>query len=116
MARNTVRRYLTDRPPVQRQTPERKCPVTDAVRPRLHELLAEAPRWTCGKQRLTSTRLHELLVVEGYKISARMVPGKVADWKRQPAGGVAPLMYQPGDLAGGFCRGAGRRAWAAAEG
>src|SRR4051812_39390266 len=83
MARNTVRRYLTDTPPVERQAPERKCPVTDAVRPRLHELLAEAPRWTGGKQPLTSTRLHELLVVEGHKISARMVRSEVAEWKRR---------------------------------
>jgi transposase len=99
MARNTVRRYLTDTPPVQRETPERKCPVTDAVRPRLHELLAEAPRWTGGKQRLTSTRLHELLVAEGLKISARMVRGEVAEWKRQRQEVFVPLVYQPGDLA-----------------
>ena len=73
IARNTVRRYLADTPPVGRQPTERKHPVSDAVRPRLHALLGEAPRWAGGKQRLTSMRLHDMLVAEGLKISARMV-------------------------------------------
>jgi transposase len=47
-ARNTVRRYLADTPPVGRQPTERKHPVSDAVRPRLHALLGEAPRRTAG--------------------------------------------------------------------
>ena len=75
LSRNTVRRYLADPPPVpeERRPSERPRPVTDAVRPRLYEILGEAPRWTGGKQRLTRSRLHELLLAEGHKISARMV-------------------------------------------
>jgi transposase len=99
LARNTVRRYLADTPPVGREPTERRHPVSDAVRPRLHALLGEAPRWTGGKQRLTSMRLHEMLVAEGLLISARMVRREVAEWKRQRQEVFVPLVYQPGDLA-----------------
>lgn len=99
IARNTARRYLVDTPPVERRPTERKHPVTDAVRPRLHALLAEAPRWTGGKQRLTSMRLHEMLLAEGLTISARMVRREVAEWKRRRQEVFVPLVYQPGDLA-----------------
>jgi transposase len=99
IARNTVRRYLADTPPVGRQPTERKHPVTDAVRPRLHALLAEAPRWTGGKQRLTSMKLHEMLLAGGLQVSARMVRREVAEWRRQRQEVFVPLVYQPGDLA-----------------
>ena len=49
------------------------------MRPRLEELLAEAPRWTGGKQQLTAARLHELLVGEGLVVSDRVVPEMVAE-------------------------------------
>ena len=49
IARNTVRRYLADPPPVEREETARPSPVADLVRPRLHALLESAPRWTGGK-------------------------------------------------------------------
>ena len=99
VSRNTARRYLDDVPPMRLSTSGRTRRITDAARPRLHALLQEAPRWTGGKQRLTSQRLHEMLVAEGIEISPRSVRLEVAEWKRQRREVFVPLVYKPGDLA-----------------
>lgn len=99
ISRNTARRYLGDAPPLERKTAARPRRISDLVRPRLHAILGEAPRWTGGKQRLTSKRLHELLVAEGFEIGARTVRSEVAEWKRQRQEVFVPLVYKPGDLA-----------------
>ena len=56
-------------------------------------------RWTGGKQRLTATRLHELLVAEGHRVGVTVVKEAVAEWKRQRREVFVPLTYRPGDLA-----------------
>lgn len=99
IARNTVRRYLADPPPAEREEAARPSPVADVVRPRLHALLESAPRWTGGKQRLTSIRLHQLLVAEGYVASPRLVRREMAEWKRRRQEVFVPLVYRPGELA-----------------
>lgn len=99
LSRNTARRYLGDVPPMRPKRADRKRTVTDAARPRLHALLEEAPRWTAGKQRLTSQRLHQMLIGEGYEISPRSVRTEVAEWKRQRREVFVPLVYKPGELA-----------------
>src|SRR2546422_6238403 len=67
----------------------------------LLEELAESSRWTGGKQRLTATRLHELLVTEGHRVGVTLVKEAVAEWKRQRREVFVPLTYRPGDLAEG---------------
>ena len=62
-------------------------------------LLAESVRWTAGKQRLTATRLHTLLVAEGHGVGLTVVKDAVAEWKRQRREVFVPLTYRPGDLA-----------------
>ena len=74
-------------------------PVWDAVAGRVQALLAESVRWTGGKQRLTATRLHELLVAEGHRVGVTVVKDAVAEWKRQRREVFVPLTYRPGDLA-----------------
>jgi transposase len=99
VSRNTVRRYVDGAEPSIRKPVERKRPVSDGVRPRLEALLDDAPRWTGGKQRLTATRLHQMLVAEGHHVSERTVRAHVAEWKRRRQEVFVPLTYQPGDLA-----------------
>src|SRR5690606_32627249 len=70
ISRNTVRRYLQGAEPGVRRRTARARPVLEPVRARLDELLTSAPAWTYGKQRLTATRLHQLLVAEGHTIGA----------------------------------------------
>jgi transposase len=100
VSRNTVRRYVDgDGKPGVRRHVDRGHPVSDRVRPRLEQLLSEAPRWTGGKQRLTAARLHELLVAEGHTVSDRVVRELVAEWKRRRQEVFVPLTYRPGELA-----------------
>jgi hypothetical protein len=67
------------------------------VGPRIEALLAASKDWTGGKQQLTATRLHELLIGEGHRVGASLVKGAVAEWKRQRREVFVPLTYRPGD-------------------
>jgi len=44
-----------------------------------------------GKQQLTATRLHELLMAEGHRVGVTLVKEAVAGWKRQRREVFAPL-------------------------
>src|SRR5438045_3713619 len=97
VSRNTVRRYIEGATPGVRVAVPRRRPVKERIWPRLEQLLAEAPRWTGGKQRLTAARLHELLLTESCVVSDRVVREMVAEWKRRREEVFVPLVYKPGD-------------------
>jgi len=99
ISRRTVRKYLTEAVPIRKETQPRGRPVWAAVGPRIEQLLAESLQWTGGKQRLTATRLHELLVAEGQRVGVTLVKEAVAEWRRQRREVFVPLTYRPGDLA-----------------
>jgi transposase len=100
LARVTVRKYLDEAAPARKaEAAARPRPVWDAVASRLQAVLAESVRWTGGKQRLTATRLHTLLVAEGHRVGLTVVKDAVAEWKRQRREVFVPLTYRPGDLA-----------------
>jgi len=65
LARVTVRKYVDQAAPGGNPRRASASAVWDAVADRVQTLLAESVRWTGGKQRLTATRLHELLLAEG---------------------------------------------------
>ena len=44
--------------------------------------------WTGGKQQLTATRLHELLVAEGHRVGVTLVKEAVAEWRAAAARGL----------------------------
>lgn len=99
ISRLTVRKYLREAAPQRKETAPRARPVWAAVGPRIETLLAESAQWTGGKQRLTATRLHALLVAEGHAVGVTVVKDAVAEWKRQRREVFVPLTYRPGDLA-----------------
>jgi len=99
ISRLTVRKYLEEAAPVRKETLVRPRPIWEAVRARVDGLLAESGRWTGGKQRLTATRLHALLVTEGHRVGVTLIKEAVAEWKRQRREVFVPLTYRPGDLA-----------------
>ena len=100
LARVTVRKYVGQAVPTRtRGAAPRPRPVWDAVAERVQALLADSVRWTGGKQRLTATRLHALLVTEGHRVGVTVVKEAVAEWKRQRREVFVPLTYRPGDLA-----------------
>ena len=99
ISRVTVRKYVEEALPVRKEIGPRARPVWEKVRPRLQALLAESTAWTGGKQQLTATRLHELLVGEGHHVGVTLVKEAVAEWKRLRREVFVPLTYRPGDLA-----------------
>jgi transposase len=99
VSRNTVKRYLELAAPVRSESEPRSRPRWDAAWKRIDELLREAPKWTEGKQRLTATRVHELLAGEGLRVGVTLVKEAVAEWKRQRKEVFVPLAYPAGDLA-----------------
>ena len=99
ISRNTVKQYLARAAPVRVETGPRARPVWEKVGARLEALLADSPQWTGGKQRLTATRLHGMLVSEGFSVGVTTVKQAVADWKRRRREVFVPLVYPAGDLA-----------------
>ena len=99
ISRVTVQKYLTRATPARYDTSARGRPVWDAVGPRIERLLAESTQWTGGKQRLTATRLHQLLRAEGQAVGVTLVKQAVAEWRRQRREVMIPLTYRAGDLA-----------------
>lgn len=85
--------------PARREPGPRARPVWEKVGPRLEALLAASKEWTGGKQQLTATRLHELLVGEGHQVGVTLVKEAVAEWKRRRREVFVPLTYRPGELA-----------------
>lgn len=100
ISRNTVRRYVRGAVPGERAAaPPPVRPAFVAARARLGEILAEAPRWTGGKQRLTAARLHQMLVADGHRVGETVVKEYVREWRRRRQEVFVPLVYVPGDLA-----------------
>jgi transposase len=99
ISRVTVRKYVEGAEPVRREVGPRARPVWEKVGPRIEALLEESKHWTGGKQQLTATRLHELLIGEGHQVGASLVKAAVAESKRQRREVFVPLTYRPGDLA-----------------
>jgi hypothetical protein len=98
ISRLTVKKYLTEAIPVRRETQPRVRPVWEKVRHRIETILAESSQWTAGKQQLTASRLHQLLVGEGQRVGVTLVKDAVAEWRRQRREVFVPLTYRPGDL------------------
>jgi transposase len=99
ISRLTVRKYVGETVPSRTVPAPRARPVWKAVQARVETLLTESAQWTGGKQRLTATRLHELLRAEGKQVGVTVVKAAVAEWRRQRREVFVPLTYRPGDLA-----------------
>jgi transposase len=97
LSRNTVRRYLDQEVVIGvRRATAKPAPVREAVEPRLEALLAGAA--TGGKQRLTGSRVHRLLVGEGMRVGVTLVRDLIRERKRRQQEVFVPLVYRPGDL------------------
>ena len=100
LSRTTVGKYVDQAAPVRKaEAGPRPRPVWDKVGGRVQALLTESAQWTGGKQRLTATRLHGLVVAEGHQVGVTVIKAAMAEWKRQRREVFVPLTYRPGDLA-----------------
>jgi transposase len=100
LSRTTVGKYVEQAMPLRKEEAgPRPRPVWDAVATRVQALLADSAKWTGGKQQLTATRLHAMLVAEGKQVGVTVIKTAVAEWRRQRREVFVPLTYRPGDLA-----------------
>ena len=100
LSRTTVGKYVDQAAPARKaEAGPRPRPVWDKVGGRVQALLTESRQWTGGKQRLTATRLHGLVMAEGHQVGVTLIKAAMAEWKRQRREVFVPLTYRPGDLA-----------------
>jgi transposase len=100
ISRLTVRKYVAEAAPRRKETGPRARPVWDKVGARIEALLVASAQWTGGKQRLTATRLHALLVAEGHAVGVTVVKDAVADaLGRREVEGVEGLHFREARLA-----------------
>lgn len=97
-ARNTVRRLARSEGGGQRRV-ARQAPKREAVAGALDALLVELTPRTRGKQRLTMTRLHELLRERGVDVGYTLVKQLMRERRRRSAEVFVPLHFEPGDVA-----------------
>jgi transposase len=96
LSRNTVTKYLDQCEPF-RSSRRRERPVSEAVKPRLADLIAEWESRTTAKQRITAMRLHRRLVYEGYRAGRKLVGDYWRERRRQGAEVYVPLVHRPAE-------------------
>jgi transposase len=99
VSRQTVKRYLDGAEAGVRQQAARPQPVRSAVASLVAEILEDSRNWTRGKQRLTTRKLHELVLARGGEGSLSLIKEIAREWRRQRAEVFVPLVYTPGDEA-----------------
>jgi len=102
LSRNTIRRYARAKSiPIEKPVAPspRPAPARDEVREAAETIWKSRRAFTAGKQRLTATRLWELLREAGHNASARTVRRLVAEFRDAEREVTVPLVYAPGELA-----------------
>jgi transposase len=100
LSRNTIRRYArAKRVPIDRSLPDRATPVRDGVAEAAASIWKSRRSFTAGKQRLTATRLWELLREAGHAASERTVRRLVAEFRSDEREVTVPLVYGAGEVA-----------------
>lgn len=99
VSRKTIRKYLRDPVPKRVEEEPRPRPVFARARVRMDQLLAEWEGRTTEKQRVTGSRLHEVLVEEGLDVGVTLVRDYLRELRRQKAEVHVPLVHRPGDEA-----------------
>src|SRR3954470_9926454 len=101
LSRNTIRRYVRAKVvPVPRPAgPARATPARELVAEAAAAIWASRRTFTAGKQRLTATRLWELLREAGHTASERTVRRLVARFRSAEREVTVPLVYGPGEVA-----------------
>jgi transposase len=99
VSRNTVRRYLKVSEPVRDESRRRERPVSDAVAPKIEQILEDWDARSTRKQRVTGTRLHRELRKQDVEVGLTTVRAYLREKRRQEAEVYIPLIYRPGEVA-----------------
>jgi transposase len=99
VSRNTVRRYLKASEPIREEPRRRVRPVSDAVAPKIEQILDDWDARSTRKQRVTGTRLHRELRKQEFEVGLTTVRAYLREKRRQEAEVYIPLVYRPGEVA-----------------
>jgi transposase len=99
VSRNTVRKYLKESEPINKRKKGSKRPVLEKAKARIDELITEWKDRTTKKQKLTSRRLYNQLITDGYKISESTVNAYFREKKRENLEVYIPLEHKIGEEA-----------------
>lgn len=99
ISRNTARKYLEQSEPVRRERVPRQAPLREDAACRIDELFVEVGGRLSGKQRLTGTRVLEMLRERGYEGGITTVRAALAGRKRRSREVSIPLVHRPGEEA-----------------
>ena len=99
VSRNTVRKYLTVSEPERVQRVPRKAPVREEAERRIEKLFEELEGRLTGKQRLTGTRVLELLREDGFTGGSTVVRELLAERNRRRREVFIPLVHRAGEEA-----------------
>lgn len=99
ISRNTIGKYLKVSEPKRTVRKPKSSPVTEAVAPRIEEILTEWRPRSTAKQRITGTRIHRQLVEEGYEVGITTVRDYLRQKRLREAEVFIPLVHRPGEEA-----------------
>ena len=99
VSRNAVRKYLKHSEPLRVQRIPRRAPVREEAERRIEKLFEELEGRLTGKQRLTGTRVVELLREEGFTGGSTVVREVLAERNRRHREVFIPLVHRPGEEA-----------------
>src|ERR1019366_10630649 len=100
---------------IDRMLSDRATPTRDAIAEAAAAIWASRRSFTAGKQRLTATRLWELLRDDGHDVSGRTVRRLVASFRSAEREVTVPLVSAPGGLAQSTSSRSGSRSRACAR-
>jgi transposase len=99
VSRNTVRKYLIESEPKRVQRVARKAPVREESERRIEKLFEDLDGRLTGKQRLTGTRVLEMLREDGFTGGSTVVREVLAERYRRSREVFIPLVHRAGEEA-----------------
>ena len=99
VSRNTVRKYLTQSEPQRTERAPRNAPVREEAERLIEKLFEQVEGRLTAKQRLTGTRVLELLREDGFTGGSTVVREVLAERNRRHREVFIPLVHRPGEEA-----------------
>jgi len=99
VSRNTVRKYLAESEPRRVERSPRRAPVREEAERRIEKLCEELDGRLTAKQRLTGTRVVELLREDGFTGGSTVVRDVLAERSRRQREVFIPLVHRAGEEA-----------------
>lgn len=99
ISRNTVKKYLEQSEPTFNRKVQRSPYVLETVKDRIEQICLDWKNKTTQKQRITGTRVHRQLLLEGYQVGITTVRNYLREKRRLEAEVYIPLIHPPAESA-----------------